>query len=36
MRAYYVMCPLANADRPKVKIFRDWLLSEADIENAPG
>ena len=34
--AYYVVCPLANADRPKVKIFRDWLLSEADIENAPG
>ena len=34
--AYYVVCPLANADRPKVEIFRDWLLSEADIENAPG
>ena len=34
--AYCVVCPLENADRPKVKIFRDWLLSEADIEHAPG
>lgn len=26
--AYYVVCPEGGADRPKVKAFRDWLLSE--------
>ena len=27
--AYYVVSPWENADRPKVAIFRDWLLAEA-------
>ncbi|MBM3490799.1 MAG: transcriptional regulator GcvA [Alphaproteobacteria bacterium] len=27
--AYYVVAPLATAERPKVKAFRDWLLDEA-------
>lgn len=27
--AYYAVCPEGGADRPKVKAFRDWLLSEA-------
>lgn len=26
--AYYVVCPQANADIPKIKAFRDWLLEE--------
>ncbi|MEE9250235.1 MAG: transcriptional regulator GcvA [Alphaproteobacteria bacterium] len=26
-RAYYVVAPEAMADRPKVKLFRDWLLA---------
>ncbi|HYD65676.1 transcriptional regulator GcvA [Azospirillum sp.] len=26
---YYVVCPEATADRPKVRVFRDWLLAEA-------
>ncbi len=33
--AYYVVSPQENADRPKVEIFRDWLLAEAAVENAP-
>lgn len=27
--AYYIACPAANAERPKVRAFRDWLLEEA-------
>ena len=27
--AYYIACPAANAERPKVRAFRDWLLDEA-------
>ncbi len=27
--AYYVVAPLATADRPKVAAFRNWLLAEA-------
>ena len=27
--AYYVVCPEANAKRPKVEAFREWLLDEA-------
>jgi LysR family glycine cleavage system transcriptional activator len=27
--AYYVVSPVAIADRPKIRLFRDWLLAEA-------
>jgi LysR family glycine cleavage system transcriptional activator len=27
--AYYLVCPEAGAERPKVRRFRDWLLGEA-------
>ena len=27
--AYYIVCPEHTADRPGIKTFRDWLLSEA-------
>ncbi|MCR9257331.1 MAG: transcriptional regulator GcvA [Alphaproteobacteria bacterium] len=27
--AYYFVCPLRTAERPKVKAFRDWLMKEA-------
>lgn len=27
--AYYVVCPLASAERPRVVAFREWLLEEA-------
>lgn len=27
--AYWIVCPVANANLPKIKIFRDWLLAEA-------
>ncbi len=27
--AYWIVCPNPNADLPKIKAFRDWLLSEA-------
>jgi LysR family transcriptional regulator, glycine cleavage system transcriptional activator len=27
--AYYVVCPKATANRPKIMTFRDWLLTEA-------
>ncbi len=27
--AYYVVCPEASAERPKVRAFRDWVLAEA-------
>jgi LysR family glycine cleavage system transcriptional activator len=31
--SYYVVCPEAHADRPKIKAFRDWLLAEVAAEN---
>jgi len=34
--AYYVVCPPANLGRPKVKVFREWLLAEARISDAAG
>jgi LysR family transcriptional regulator, glycine cleavage system transcriptional activator len=30
--AYWIVCPKANADLPKVTIFRQWLLSEAALD----
>ena len=27
--AYYIVCPKPTAERPKIRIFRDWLLAEA-------
>ncbi|MEE8444391.1 MAG: LysR substrate-binding domain-containing protein, partial [Alphaproteobacteria bacterium] len=27
--AYYILCPEASVDRPKIAAFRDWLLEEA-------
>jgi LysR family glycine cleavage system transcriptional activator len=33
--AYYVVCPEAFAERPKVKAFRQWLLGEAGGDGAP-
>jgi LysR family glycine cleavage system transcriptional activator len=27
--AYYVVCPEAAAERPKVRVFREWILDEA-------
>ena len=27
--AYYIVCPRPRADRPKIRLFRDWLLAEA-------
>ncbi len=27
--AYYIVCPQGTADRPNIKAFREWLLSEA-------
>lgn len=27
--AYYIVCPPANTEQPKVRRFRDWLLEEA-------
>ncbi|MFQ5985343.1 MAG: transcriptional regulator GcvA [Alphaproteobacteria bacterium] len=32
--AYYVVCPEASAERPKVAAFREWLLAEARGEEA--
>ena len=34
--AYYLVCPEASAERPKVRAFREWLLAEAAREPAPG
>ena len=28
--AYYVVCPTATADYPKIAAFRDWVIAEAD------
>ncbi|MEQ1716239.1 MAG: transcriptional regulator GcvA [Hyphomicrobium sp.] len=30
--AYYIVCPKATADRPKVASFRNWLMSQADAD----
>ncbi|MBT7954744.1 MAG: transcriptional regulator, partial [Rhodospirillaceae bacterium] len=27
--AYYIVCPKPTAERPKIKAFREWLVSEA-------
>ena len=27
--AYYMVCPHENLERPKVKVFRQWLIEEA-------
>jgi len=27
--AYYLVCPKATADRPKIKAFREWMIEEA-------
>lgn len=32
--AYYVVCPLAFADRRRVRLFREWLLEEAERTSA--
>ena len=36
--AYWVVCPKATAERPKIRAFRDWLLAEAatDFERLKG
>ena len=36
--AYWVVCPKATAERPKISAFRDWLLAEAatDAERLKG
>jgi hypothetical protein len=25
---YYIVCPPAAADRPKIKAFREWVMAE--------
>ena len=32
--SYYLVYPEARADEPKVRAFRDWVLSEVAAENA--
>lgn len=32
--AYWLVCPLASADRPKIAAFRGWILEEADVLRA--
>lgn len=32
--AYYVVCPEATAERPKIALMRDWLLAEAALDEA--
>ena len=34
--AYWIVCPNATANLPKIALFRDWLLSEAKAELAVG
>jgi LysR family glycine cleavage system transcriptional activator len=29
-RTYWVVCPKATASLPKIRLFREWLLGEAD------
>jgi LysR family transcriptional regulator, glycine cleavage system transcriptional activator len=32
--AYYIVCPKATAERPKITLMRDWLLAEAAADEA--
>jgi LysR family glycine cleavage system transcriptional activator len=32
--AYYIVCPKATAERPKISLMRDWLLAEAATDEA--
>jgi LysR family glycine cleavage system transcriptional activator len=32
--AYYVVCPQATAERPKIVLMRNWLLAEAALDEA--
>jgi LysR family transcriptional regulator, glycine cleavage system transcriptional activator len=32
--AYYIVCPKATAERPKITLMRDWLLAEAASDEA--
>jgi LysR family glycine cleavage system transcriptional activator len=32
--AYYIVCPKATAERPKIALMRDWLLTEATLDVA--
>jgi LysR family glycine cleavage system transcriptional activator len=32
--AYYIVCPTATAERPKISLMRDWLLAEAATDEA--
>ena len=32
--AYYIVCPKATAERPKIRLMRDWLLAEAAADEA--
>jgi LysR family glycine cleavage system transcriptional activator len=32
--AYYIVCPLITAERPRVVAFREWLLEEARMSRA--
>ncbi len=34
--AYYVVCPEATAERPKIVAFRDWVIAEAGSEEGAG
>lgn len=33
--AYYILCPERTANRPNIKIFRDWLLAQASRDSEP-
>jgi LysR family glycine cleavage system transcriptional activator len=33
---YWIVCPPASADKPKIKAFREWLLAEAAAGLAQG
>jgi LysR family glycine cleavage system transcriptional activator len=30
--AYYIVCPKATADRPKIATFRNWLLAQVALD----
>jgi LysR family glycine cleavage system transcriptional activator len=32
--AYYIVCPLITAERPRVVAFREWLLEEAELSRS--
>ncbi len=32
--AYYIVCPKPTAERAKIKVFREWLISEAKADEA--